>query len=313
MSVATAAGFRDIAATTMRYVPAIYTGKLLKKFYDYSVVPQISNGDYTGEITKFGDTVYIRTTPNMNIFTYYKGMTLPIQQPESAPVTLLIDQGKGWAYVSEDVDDAQTDLKNYTENWTTDAAEQMKISIDTAVLAAVYSDANASNQGIAAGYRSGAYNLGVSGTPREITKANVLERIVDCGSVLDELNVPETGRWFVMPSQMANLISKSDLKDCSLTGDGTSVIRNGRLGMIARFTLYQSNLLTTVSSGGHTATEMIFGHNAGLTFASQLTKNRAIDNPFGFGILYQGLQVYGYKVVKSECVGWLHGYFTMPA
>lgn len=48
MSFPAAAGFRDIAATTMRYVPVIYSGKLLRKFYDASTVAAISNTDYEG-------------------------------------------------------------------------------------------------------------------------------------------------------------------------------------------------------------------------------------------------------------------------
>lgn len=50
MAMAVAAGVRSMAATDMRYVPAIWSGKLLVKFYARSVVPAISNTDYEGQI-----------------------------------------------------------------------------------------------------------------------------------------------------------------------------------------------------------------------------------------------------------------------
>ena len=106
----------------------------------------------------------------------------------------------------------------------------------------------------------------------------------------------------------ASLIKLSDLKDASLAGDQTSILRNGRLGVIDTFTLYKSNLLATTTDGANTCTNMIFGINDAITFATQLTENESLKNPFGFGTLFRGLQVYGYKVVKAEAMGWLYAY-----
>jgi hypothetical protein len=184
-------------------------------------------------IKKFGDTVYIRAVPDITVRTYTKGMTLVNEQPEATPVTLSIDQGRYWSFVTDIVDDAQTDIKDYHERWTDDAAEQLKITVDTAVLAGVYGSVHASNTGATAGVVSSSFNIGTDGgTSIGITKSNVAEYIVDCGSILDEQNVPESGRFMVIPPWFAGLIKKGDLKDASLAGDGTSIMRNGRLGMI---------------------------------------------------------------------------------
>jgi len=94
------------------------------------------------------------------------------------------------------------------------------------------------------------------------------------------------------------------LQDASLAGDGTSILRNGRIGSIDRFTIYMSNNLSKSTDGGAQVTNMIFGHMSGLTFASQLTKNEGpMRSEFTFGDKYRGLQVYGYKVVKKEAMG----------
>jgi hypothetical protein len=118
------------------------------------------------------------------------------------------------------------------------------------------------------------------------------------GTVLDEANAPESDRFIVIPAKMANLIKKSELKDASLTGDSMSVMRNGRLGMIDRFTLYVSHNLY-VSSGKY---NIIAGHKMGFTFASQMTNMETIRSESTFGNIIRGLQVYGYKVTKGEAL-----------
>jgi hypothetical protein len=98
---------------------------------------------------------------------------------------------------------------------------------------------------------------------------------------------------------MAARIKKSDLKDASLTGDAQTPLRNGRLGMIDRFTLYTSNLLP---ASGATYTKMYAGHNNGLTFASQISKVETMRSELTFGQIMRGLSVYGSKVVDGTCI-----------
>jgi len=147
--------------------------------------------------------------------------------------------------------------------------------------------------------------MGVTGTPLLIDKDNILDVIVNMGSILDEQSVPQTQRWLVLPPLFCGMIKKSDLKDASLAGDSTSIMRNGRLGMIDRFMIYASNSIATAVSG--TEHNIIAGHPTAITFASQLTKNETLKNQDDFGDLVRGLQVYGYKVIKEEalihCVG----------
>lgn len=284
-------------------IPEIWSGKLLVKFYDATVFGDIANTEYEGEIKDQGDTVHIRTTPSITIRDHKIGQSLNYELPEPVIVDLLIDKGKYWAFESDDVVRHQADY-GYVEDWTRDASEQLKITIDTDILAAVYADAHASNKGLTAGYRSGSINLGATGSPVALTKTNVVDYIVDMGTVLDEQSVPETDRWLVLPAWACAMIKKSDLKDASLAGDPTSIVRNGRIGMIDRFMIYNSNLLSTVTDGANTVTNIIFGHKSALTFASQLVKN---EGPMrierAFGDFYRGLQVFGYKVIKTEAMG----------
>lgn len=285
------------------FIPEIWSGKLIENFYDATVLSAISNTDYEGEIRRMGDTVNIRTQPNITIREYVKGQNLVVENPDSPKLQLLIDKGEYFSCIEDDIDRVQSDIK-LMDMWSKDASEQMKVKIDQRVLTDMLPDIAAANKGATAGQQSAAFNLGTTGSPLTVTKDGasattpVIDLIVDMGTVLDEANVPESDRYLVIPARMAGLIKKSELKDASLSGDSASPIRNGRLGMIDRFTLYVSHNLS-VSSG---KTSIIAGHKMGFTFASQMTEMETLRAQSTFGNIVRGLQVYGYKVVKPEAL-----------
>jgi hypothetical protein len=285
------------------FIPEIWSGKLIENFYDATVLAAISNTDYEGEIRQFGDTVNIRTTPEITIRDYVKGQALTVENPDKPKIQLVIDKGEYFACVEDDVDKVQSDI-NLMDTWSKDASERMKIKIDQRVLTDILPGIATTNKGATAGEQSASFNLGTTGAPLTVTKdgaggsTSVIDLIVDMGTVLDEANAPEADRFLVIPAKMAGLIKKSELKDASLTGDGVSVVRNGRLGMIDRFTVYVSHNLL-VSSGKY---NLIAGHKMGFTFASQMTNMETIRSESTFGNIIRGLQVYGYQVIKPEAL-----------
>jgi len=303
MAYPLAAGMPNYSGT---FIPTIWAGKLLEKFYDASVVPQISNTDYEGLISAQGDTVNIRTVPNVTIRNYSAGQPLQVERPDSPMVTLNIDQGRYFNLVLDDVMEIQSDI-NLMNTWSSDASEQLKINIDTYVLANVAVDVAAVNKGATAGRLSANLNLGATGAAVQLTKANIIDKLLEMGQVLDEQNVPETGRWVVMPAWAIRLLKSSDIKDASLTGDGASPLRNGRVGMIDRFTLYSSNLLPRYVDT-NSPFDIIAGHKVGLTFATQITKTETLRSESTFGTLMRGLQVFGMKVVKGDSLVRLYAY-----
>ncbi len=295
MAYPNAAGSPSYSGT---FIPEIWSSKLIEKFYDATVLAAISNTNYEGEIKGQGDKVKIRTIPSLEINDYKSGQTLVNQRPESSNVELLIDQGKYWSAIVDDVQVVQSDI-GLMNMWASDASEQMKIAIDRSVLGAIAPDVSSVNKGATAGKISASYNLGTTGAAVQLTKSNIVEYIVDMGSVLDEQNVPEAGRFLLLPFWAVNLLKKSDLKDASLTGDGTSVMRNGRIGTIDRFTAYTSNNLPRVTDTNQ-CYDILAGHKNGLTFASQLVKTETLRAESTFGNIMRGLQVFGYKVIDGS-------------
>jgi len=312
MGVSRVAGHPDYtSAGTSKFIPELWSTKILKKYYMKTVFTQIANTSYEGEIKDFGDKVYIRTVADVTTFDWSKGMTLPKQRPESPDVELLIDKAKGWNLLLDDVDKIQSDI-DLLNSWTNDAAKQLKIAVDSAGLAYVITDSaiSAYNYGATAGKISAGYNLGASGSPIQITKTNVTDYIDDCGTVLGENDVPEEGSWLVMPEWMGGMIRKSDIKDASMTGDSKSVMRTNVIGRLGRFNLMTSNQLPTVAAvtdaSGFKCYYALFGNMDAITFATQLTKTESLRSTESFDTIVRGLMVYGYKVIKGQALGYMY-------
>ncbi len=290
---------------TNKFIPEIWSGKLQVKLYDATVLAEITNNDYEGEIKNFGDKVHIRTIPSVTIRSYSMGRNLTYERPENASIELNIDQGYYWAFTVDDVAKQQADIP-MMNIWSNDASEQLKLQLDTNILSYMDDNAHASNAGGSAGAITSSIDLGGTAAEILLSTTNVLEKIVDMGQILDEQNIPEDGRWILFPPWATALIKKSDLKDASLAGDTTSIMRNGRVGMIDRFTIFNTNRLATVSDGGETVTNVLFGHKLATTFATQITNTESLRAESTFGDLVRGLIVFGRKVVKTEGLGLLY-------
>jgi len=284
-----------------QFAPQIWSALMVEKFYPSTVIGDIANVDYQGEIKGYGDSVVIRTTPDITITPYTVGMRLTYEIPESPSTLLEIDKGLSFAFAIEDVDKVQSDI-DLVADWSADTSKQMAISVDREMFENVPVQSAASNQGATAGAISNDINLGVAGAPIVLDRTNVIDWIVDMGTVMDEQNVPEDNRSLSLPAKICGLIKKSDLKDASIAGDDTSIARNGRLGMIDRFTLYSSNLLN-VTNGEY---NIMASHKSGLTFAAQMDEKLMVHmkNPEQHGELIRGLMVYGYRVIKEESIVW---------
>ncbi len=286
------------------YIPRLYATKLLVAFYAATVFGAIATTEHEDQLQKFGDTLRIRTLPDIESKDYVKGQELDIQTPEGGYIDLVIDKGKYWAIAVNDLDKKQIDV-DYVTKWSEHASTKQKIAIDSDILSNIYGDVHADNKGSSAGAISGDINLGTTGTPIALTRDNIVQVLVEhAGLVLDEQNVPDEGRWVLLPSWATARLKTSDLKDASLTGDGKSTLRNGRIGMIDRFEVYQTNQLATNSSDS--ATNAMFGQPEALAFASQMTNTETLKNPKDFGDIIRSLQAYGYKVLKPEAMGHLY-------
>jgi hypothetical protein len=129
----------------------------------------------------------------------------------------------------------------------------------------------------------------------------LVDRCLYYGQLLDENNVPDSERFVVMPTWAIQRMKsvQSKLGQTYVTGDATTPTRSGKVGSIDRFKIIASNNLPNVS----TVFPIIFGHKYALTFATQMTESRMVDNPYAFGKLMQALQIYGFQIIKPGFLG----------
>ncbi|MES2662265.1 MAG: hypothetical protein V4629_03085 [Pseudomonadota bacterium] len=297
-----ASGYVNYSTGTSGFIPQIWSSKLAPKFYKTCVIADISNTDYEGEIKGQGDTVKIRVRPNVAINDYEIGGTITYEKLNSTLIDLQIEHAKTFAFQIDDIDKYQSDIKEL-DSWSTDTSKGMAIEVDKEVLSSIYADVAAANTGLTAGAESGGYILGTTAAPVTLTKYNILDWIIDCGAVLDEQNIPDDGRWFTLPVWASGMLKKSDLKNADLTGDDKSPIRNGMVGMIDRFKIYQTNLMHKGTGGDAGKFYPVFGHKSALTFAAQMKKMETLRIQNSFGEYVRGLNVFGFQVVNDTAIG----------
>lgn len=305
------------------FIPQLWSNKLNAKFFANTMMTDIANTDWEGEIKNQGDTISIRTAPSITINDYTgAGMNLTSEVPTPVFTDMQIDKGKYFSVQVNDVLAHQADL-DLMNMFTDDAAKQLKIAIEDECFFHwfVTEGADAANAGDTAGVLSSEYDLGTDAAPiDQATPANILKTILRMSAALDEQNVPEEGRWLILSPFDRQLLMQTDIAQAYFTGDQSSTIRSGKIGMLDRFTVYVSNLLPrgasgkemvrgldATSNGASAATAkprrmMVAGTKASCAFASQISKTEPLRNQTDFGDIVRGLSVYGRKVVKDTAL-----------
>lgn len=311
-------------ATTSSYsgqfIPELWSKKLNAKFYANTMLTEIMNTSWEGELKNQGDTVHIRTAPSITINDYQAGQTLVKEVPEPIMLDMQIDKGKYFAVQTNDVLAQQADM-DLMNMFTDDAAKQLKIACENEVFynCFITEGAAAANTGTAAGAISGSYNMGADADASNIALTDTLNTILEMAAILDEQNVPEDGRFLVITPSVRNALMSSNIAQAYFSGDSSSIVRTGKIGMLDRFTVYVSNLLPraeagfgwndglgTLTPGADAGTGkrqlIVAGTKAACAYAGTISKTEPLRNQDDFGDIVRGLHVYGRKVVKPEAL-----------
>ena len=292
----------------------IFSDTLLARFRCGSIIGNISNMDVLSkELKDCGDEVIFRNTPRAEIFDYVKGQELEITTLEMTAITMKIDKAKYWNIFAETTDLAQDcDLKMWLTKYADERAYEMTQMIDRQVLTDMPYEAAQCNKGRKAGILSGAYDMGAGGAPVSITPANLLIKLAEASAVLDEQCVPEKDRFIILPVQAKPTFMASPLTNAGVSGLSKSPLFGGEIPDIMGFRVLWTNSLPLRTEGGRIAYTIPFGAKMATGFHTQLTNTRMIEEDARvFGSYWQGLQLYGYKVLRPEALGVLYATFTV--
>ncbi len=297
--------------TNSFFLPKIYSKKVLNFFRKASVVEAITNTDYAGEISAFGDSVRIIKEPVISVSDYTRGSDTTQTKLTDQEISLVVDSAKAFKFI---VDDIETNMShvNFKEVATSSAAYALRDSYDAAVIATMFSgvstsspdhvlgaDASAATQTM--GQHQGGSNA-IDLTGSDGTGTDPLDVMSFMAKLLDEQSIPEEGRWFVAPPSFYNELAQSGSKLLIVDFNaGQGSIRNGLVssGKLRGFDMYKSNNVAAAS----TATGKIMaGHISSTATAQTIISTEVLRDPSSFGDIVRGLHVYGAKVLRPEAL-----------
>jgi len=309
-STDTDANFANSVSTQANsfFLPAVYSKKVLNFFRKASVIEAITNTDYAGELSAFGDSVKIIKEPTITVYQYERGADVTQSKLTDQELTLVVDTANAFKFKVDDIESNMSHV-NWREVASSSAAYALKDAFDEGVLATMFSGVSASSPNhilgsdsatdLAAGTFDGTGNLDIGFDSSEHDPIDVLGHMA---RLLDDSNIPEEGRWFVASPDFYEVLSSTASKLLSVDYNaGQGSIRNGLVtsGKLRGFSMYKSN---NIASTSNAAGKCIGGHMSSTATAQTITSTEVIRDPDSFGDIVRGLHVYGAKVLQASAL-----------
>lgn len=267
------------------FIPEVWSAMMLSSLKKNLVFaqPGVVNRNHEGDISSQGDTVKVRTMGRPTIGDYVKNTTsITPETLTDAQRTLVIDQAKYFAFELDDIDAAQSPGGELEESLT-EAVYGLRDVADQ-FIAGKYTEAQADNQ---------------IGTVSVTTADLAYTQIRKLSTVLDEANVPEQGRFVIVPPWYYGLLLENS-KFVKVNESGTSAgLRNAQVGDVLGFTVLKSNNCVNVTGDDYA---VLAGHPSAISYAEQIVKVEHYRPESAFSDAIKGLHVYGGKVMRPDSI-----------
>lgn len=275
------------------FSPTIYSQLMQMAFRKSTVVSDITNSDYFGEIASYGDTVEVLKEPEISVQDYARGKQLNASDLNDDSFQLTIDKANAFAFKVDDIE-AKHSHVDFMSKTTDRAGYRMKDQFDQEVLgymsgykqSAKHENADAVNDqvnGTKAVDTAGSDELlstmklnkgsfssitTASAGNHSIPLANRLPGattvptatvspnvlIARMGRLLDQQNVDTDGRWLVIDPIMKELLQDEDSRFLHADWGEAGALRNGLvLTNWNGFRVYCSNNLPKIGGGAGTS------------------------------------------------------------
>jgi len=270
----------------------IYSKKVQLALRKSTVVGDITNSDYFGEISAQGDTVRIIKEPEISVSAYERGTQVQAQDLDDEDFSLVIDKSNYFAFKVDDIEEAHSHV-NFMDLATNRAAYRLADQHDQEVLgylsgykqSALHDAANTVNDqvnGTKAIDTAGSDELLssmklIKGSFGNITTASAGDHSIPVaarlpgattlptayvspvmlinrmGRLLDQQNVDKGGRWIVIDPVMMEVLQDEDSRFLNADFGDSGGLRNGLvINNWNGFRVYVSNNLPQVGGGSAT-------------------------------------------------------------
>jgi len=267
----------------------IYSKKVQLAFRKATVVGDVTNSDYFGEIAAQGDTVRIIKEPEISVSEYKRGTQVAAQDLDDEDFSLVIDKANYFAFKCDDIETAHSHV-NFMDLATNRAAYRLADNHDQEVLGYLSGYAQSANHvnadevnttvnGTKAVSTAGTDELLASmkltkGSFGNITTASAGDHSIPVaarlpgatalptataspvmvinrmGRLLDQQNVEKGGRWLVIDPVMMEVLMDEDSRFLNADFGDSGALRNGLvLSNWNGFRVYVSNNLPNVGTG----------------------------------------------------------------
>ena len=259
------------------FIPEIWASRLLTPFEKALVYASCCNRDYEGDIKNLGDTVKIPGIGPITVSAY--SGSVAYQELEDEQSILKIDQRDYFGFSVDDADALQTGVTFMSKSMQ-NAAYSVRDKIDQYIAAMMVAQAASVTDQIA------------------VNSLNIIAVILSVAQALDELNVPEEGRFMVIPSWFEKKLVIAKIIVESTTNDA---LDNGVVGKGLGFTFKKSN---NVPITGGTNYKIVAGTTDGASYAGQIDPARieALRDKDAFNDYIRGEVLYGGKVLKPDAL-----------
>lgn len=287
--------------TINNFIPELWEAAVQVPYRNSLVFGQerIANRDYEGTIRQQGDTVHVTTIEDPTVKDYVKTEDIEVDEINDGRISLVIDQGKYFAFGVNDVDRVQA-AGNFESPALEGAGYKLRDAADSYIASLFTAPATgASAGGPIAENRLGAVTV-LDDNPDKVGagQTSAYKVLVKLREKLDAQSVPTVGRYVVVsPGFVSALLMDKRYTDLSASGSTTALLQ-GQVGRGSGFEVLVSNNLPTI--GG--ATTITAGVPGALTYADQILQTEAIRDPKRFRDIVRGLNVYGAKIFRREGV-----------
>lgn len=291
MAFPTSAGYGNLP--NGNFSPVIYSKKTQLAFRKKTVIGDITNGDYFGEISGYGDTVRIMKEPEITVGEYVRGAKVEAQDLDDEDYTLVIDKANKFSFKVDDIEDMHSHI-DFADAASSRAAYRLADQHDMEVLGylsgykqtsigQVADTVNDVVSGTKAVESAGSDELLASmklkkGDFGNITTASAGDHSIPVAprlpgatalptatispvmllnrmaTLLDKQFVAREGRWVVVGPDFCEILADEDSRFLNADFGENGGLRSGKSPMeISGFRVYKSNNLPSVGTGAATS------------------------------------------------------------
>lgn len=274
------------------FSPVIYSKKAQLAFRKKSVISDITNNEYFGEISEMGDTVRIMKEPEVSVNEYKRGTQIQAQDLDDEDFTLVVDKANYYAFKLDDIEAAHSHI-DFMDLAANRAAYRLADQHDQEVLgylsgyaqSALHTNADTVNTTV-----NGTKAVSTAGSDELLTSMKLIKSsfgnittsgagdhsipvaarlpgatslpttyvsphmlVTRMGRLMDQQFVDKEGRWLVIDPVLWEVMCDEDSRFLNADFGESGGLRNGLvLNKWNGFRVYVSNNLPVVGTGPDT-------------------------------------------------------------